>query len=192
MLRTAAHRLYTNVLYTGTKPIVFATGPAGTGKTKIACDYAIHAIKSREFDRLVITRPVHGVDEDLGFLPGDIGDKMKPWMLPITDELGSHYRNTELAPLAYMRGRTFKNSLILADEMQNSTTEQMKMLLTRLGDNSRMIVTGDLRQTDREVSGLKAAVDILPRNMEYIDFVELGNEDILRHEAVKEILRYWV
>jgi phosphate starvation-inducible PhoH-like protein len=141
--------------------IVVTAGPAGTGKTYLAMLAAVRAFRAGEVDRIVLTRPAVGVeDERHGFLPGDLNQKMDPWIRPLTDILRDYYRvadiaamiaeqTIEIAPLAFMRGRTFKNSFIIADEMQNATPSQMKMLLTRLGENSKMAVTGDLQQADR-------------------------------------------
>ena len=140
--------------------IIFTTGPAGTGKTLISTLYAIKEFQKSNIDKIVITRPAVSVDEQHGFLPGTLVEKMAPWTRPIFDIFDEYYHpkemeylvennKIEVAPLAYMRGRTFKNAIILADEMQNATPSQMKMLLTRLGTGSKMVVTGDLQQADR-------------------------------------------
>ena len=160
-------RDYNRVLYSISKPMVFAVGPAGTGKTMLACCAAIQGYNDRTYKRIVLTRPVVSVEEDIGFLPGTMEEKMDPWTRPIMDIFAEYYTQNdiqymikekiiEICPLAYMRGRTFKNCWIVADEMQNSTINQMKMLMTRLGENSRLIVTGDLEQYDRinELNGL--------------------------------------
>ena len=142
------------------KNIVFGIGPAGTGKTLLACQSAVKAFLSGEVERIVVTRPAVSADEDLGFLPGTLEEKMAPWTRPIFDVFREHfYANEieamikegviEISPLAYMRGRTFKDAYIIADEMQNATPNQMKMLLTRIGTGSKMVVTGDLAQADR-------------------------------------------
>ena len=142
------------------KDIVFGIGPAGTGKTLLAVQVAIKNFKEGLFDKIVITRPAVSVDEDLGFLPGKMEDKMAPWTRPIFDVFKEYYSPrdvenmvqddiVEIAPLSYMRGRTFKKAFIVADEMQNATESQMKMLLTRIGEHSQMAVTGDLNQADR-------------------------------------------
>ena len=142
------------------KMIVFAIGPAGTGKTMLAVQWAIDQLKYGHADKIIITRPAVSVDEDHGFLPGTLQEKMEPWTKPIMDVFAENYSVREIenfvkegvietSPLAYMRGRTFKNAVIIADEMQNATPSQMKMLLTRLGIGSRMVVTGDLQQADR-------------------------------------------
>jgi phosphate starvation-inducible PhoH-like protein len=152
-------------------------------------------------DKIVVTRPAVSVDEELGFLPGTLEQKMAPWTRPIFDVLSEYYYAreieamiregiVEISPLAYMRGRTFKNAYIIADEMQNATPNQMKMLLTRLGENSKMVVTGDLAQADRlKDNGL---IDFCQRlrnkNLDKLDIVEFGMVDIERHDAVKEVL----
>ena len=184
------------------KKILFAVGPAGTGKTLLATQTAIKLLKEKEIEKLVVTRPAVSVDEQHGFLPGTLEKKMEPWTRPIFDVLAEYYyakdiQNMliegviEISPLAYMRGRTFKNAFILADEMQNATPNQMKMLLTRIGENSRMVVTGDLRQADRlEDNGLIEFIRLLKNkeSLKYVDMVNFGQRDIERHPAVKEIL----
>jgi phosphate starvation-inducible protein PhoH and related proteins len=185
--------------------IVFTTGPAGTGKTLISTLYAIREFRAGRVDKIVITRPAVSVDEQHGFLPGTLVEKMAPWTRPIFDIFDQFYHpkemeylvennKIEVAPLAYMRGRTFKNSIILADEMQNATAEQMKMLLTRIGDNSKLIVTGDLNQHDRGYSdnGLKDFLDRI-RNVtsERISLVEFDHTQIERHPAVAEVLKIY-
>jgi phosphate starvation-inducible PhoH-like protein len=184
--------------------IVFATGPAGTGKTMLAVQAAILALREREIDRIVITRPAVGVDDERhGFLPGDINSKMEPWTRPIFDVFQEYYSPKEIknmidemvieiSPLAFMRGRTFKNAFIIADEMQNATPNQMKMLLTRIGDDSRMVVTGDVQQTDRKEAqnGLLDFSRLYNsyKDSQFIDFVTFGYADIERHPAVREVL----
>lgn len=182
--------------------IVIATGPAGTGKTLFATEYGLKQFLFGKFDKIIFTRPAVSVDEELGFLPGTIEEKMAPWVRPIYDILYQfmsvaevthliYEKKIEIAPLAYMRGRTFKNTWIIADEMQNSTKNQMKMLLTRLGENSRMVITGDLDQHDRtgEMNGLQ---DFLEKfrgcRSNSISSIEFEIGDIEREEVVKEIL----
>lgn len=198
---------YVCSLYDYNKSIIFATGPAGTGKTLLAVLAAIKALKEGDIKKIVLTRPAVEVDNERhGFLPGDLNQKMEPWTKPIFDVLHEHFstRETarmleeqilEISPLAFMRGRTFKNSWIIADEMQNATPSQMKMLLTRLGENSRMIITGDVRQTDRK-EGDNGLIDfnILMNkygNSPYIDWIKFENKDIERHPAVAEILKIY-
>jgi phosphate starvation-inducible PhoH-like protein len=185
--------------------IVFTTGPAGTGKTLISTLFAIREFRAGRVDKIIITRPAVSVDEQHGFLPGTLVEKMAPWTRPIFDIFDQFYHpkemeylvennKIEVAPLAYMRGRTFKDAIILADEMQNATQEQMKMLLTRIGDNSKLIVTGDLNQYDRGYAdtGLKDFLERI-RNMksERISLVEFDHTQIERHPAVAEVLKIY-
>ena len=183
--------------------IVVTAGPAGTGKTYLAMLAAIRALKSGHCERLVLTRPAVGVeDERHGFLPGDLVSKMEPWTRPLFDVMREHYHTRditgmldngviEISPLAYMRGRTFKNAFIIADEMQNATPSQMKMLLTRLGENSRMVVTGDLNQADRpRENGLLEFCNLYGQGGDYrmIAMARFESKDVERHPVVKEIL----
>jgi phosphate starvation-inducible protein PhoH and related proteins len=184
------------------KMIVFATGPAGTGKTMLAVQWAIDQLKYGEATKIIITRPAVSVDEEHGFLPGDLNEKMAPWTRPIFDVLAENYNAKEIeymvaegiietSPLAYMRGRTFKNAVVIADEMQNTTPSQMKMLLTRLGQGSKMVVTGDLQQADRPSNNGLLEFLKLYNNFEdhrYVDICHFTVGDVERHEAVKEIL----
>ena len=184
------------------KMIVFAIGPAGTGKTMLAVQWAVDQLKYGSAEKIIITRPAVSVDEQHGFLPGDLNEKMAPWTKPIFDVLSENFNAREIenfvkegvietSPLAYMRGRTFKNSVVIADEMQNATPSQMKMLLTRLGHNSKMVVTGDLQQADRPSSnGLLEFLQLFNNfeNNRYVDLVKFDVQDVERHEAVKEIL----
>lgn len=185
--------------------IVFATGPAGTGKTMLAVLAAVKALKNNDVERLVVTRPAVGVDDEKhGFLPGDLNAKMEPWTKPIFDVLREYYNAKEIqtmilegvieiSPLAFMRGRTFKNAFIIADEMQNATPNQMKMLLTRLGEGSMMAVTGDLAQADRlQDNGLINFTKLLESvNTTHLDVVRFEQGDIERHNAVKEVLQVY-
>jgi len=185
--------------------IVFAVGPAGTGKTLISTLAGIRALMQNKIDKFVVTRPAVSVDEQHGFLPGTLQEKMAPWTRPIFDVFEEYYtpdqiefmindNKVEIAPLAYMRGRTFKNSYIIADEMQNATDNQMKMLLTRLGQNSKMIVTGDLEQHDRgyETNGLKCFMErLMTTKSDLIKAVNFTNKDIERHKVVTEVLRLY-
>ena len=184
------------------KNIVFAIGPAGTGKTMLACQWAVKMFQDGEVDKIVVTRPAVSVDEQHGFLPGTLQEKMQPWTRQIFDVFEEYYYAREIenfikegvieiSPLAYMRGRTFKKSIIIADEMQNATPSQMKMLLTRIGDGSRMIVTGDLQQADRPRSnGLLEFLKLYDnfKNHKHVDICQFSVEDVERHEAVREIL----
>jgi phosphate starvation-inducible protein PhoH and related proteins len=195
---------YVELLLDPSKLMVFAVGPAGTGKTMLAVLAAIKAYKEGSIQRIVLTRPAVGVDDEKhGFLPGDLNQKMEPWTKPLFDVINEYYTPKdvanmiendiiEIAPLAMMRGRTFKNCFIIADEMQNATPNQMKMILTRLGENSEMVITGDVNQTDRQAAqnGLLDFGKLLSRfgEAEYIDSVEFNRDDIERHPAVKEVL----
>jgi phosphate starvation-inducible PhoH-like protein len=195
---------YTLKLLDQTKDIVFGVGPAGTGKTLLAVQVAVKMFKEGIVDKIIVTRPAVSVDEDLGFLPGTLEQKMAPWTRPIFDVLRDYFHAKEIsnmidegiieiAPLAYMRGRTFKKCFILADEMQNATENQMKMLLTRLGEGSRMAVTGDLAQADRiKDNGLiKFVQKLQSNNSNRLDIVRFAQGDIERHEAVKEVLKIY-
>jgi phosphate starvation-inducible PhoH-like protein len=187
------------------KDMVFALGPAGTGKTLIATLWAIKQLKSREIERIVITRPAVSVDEQHGFLPGTLEQKMAPWTRPIMDvfrefwdlkQIESMLENEviEIAPLAYMRGRTFKNCVIIGDELQNSTVSQMKMLLTRIGEGSKMVITGDLNQHDRgfEQNGLADFIKRLAEDpSSRMSLVEFERQHVERHPAVAEVLRIY-
>jgi phosphate starvation-inducible PhoH-like protein len=182
--------------------IVIANGPAGTGKTMLSIELGIKNFLLGNFDKLVFTRPVVSVDEDIGYLPGTLEEKMSPWVVPIFDIIHEFIsvkevkemiseKIIEVIPLGMMRGRTLKNCWIVADEMQNSSISQMKMLLTRLGENSKLIITGDLEQNDRknEVNGLE---DFLNRfkgkKSNSISSIEFDKSDIEREEIVKEVL----
>lgn len=200
--RNLAQEDYVALLDDSRKAITFAMGPAGTGKTLLGVLAAIDAFKNNVCDKIVITRPAVSVDEQHGFLPGTLVEKMAPWTRPIFDVMEEYWSPQEIeamiednvleiAPLAYMRGRTFKNAWIIADEMQNATPNQMKMLLTRIGDNSRIIVTGDLMQHDRgfEDNGLKNFVELLEKKRSsMIGVVKFARGDVERHEAVTEVL----
>ena len=178
------------------KPIVIGTGPAGSGKTLLACQVALEHVSKFQRPNIVLTRPIVTVDEDMGYLPGDMDQKMEPWTKPMYEIFGQFFNRNQMdrfitvEPLGYMRGRTFNNTLIIADEMQNSTPNQMKMLLTRVGEGTKLIVTGDLEQSDLgPENGLGDLVYKMQcQDLEYIRHVEMGDEDIVRHPAVKEVL----
>ena len=186
------------------KDIVFGIGPAGTGKTLLAVQVAVKNFKEGLVDKIIVTRPAVSVDEDLGALPGTLEQKMAPWTRPIFDVLREYFSTyeiegmiqegiIEIAPLSYMRGRTFKNAYIIADEMQNATPNQMKMLLTRLGEGSKMAVTGDLKQADRaHDNGLVEFLDLMEeKNTSKLDVVRFEKHDVERHDAVKEVLEMY-
>jgi phosphate starvation-inducible PhoH-like protein len=182
--------------------LVFGVGPAGTGKTYLAVAMAVQMLSSGDIDRLILCRPAVEAGERLGFLPGDMKEKIDPYLQPLYDGLRDTLREGELtkrmengeievAPLAFMRGRTLKNSFVILDEAQNATTMQMKMFLTRLGENSRMVVTGDLSQTDlpgHQRSGLAEALEVL-RDVETISVVRFSDKDVVRHRLVAEIVK---
>ena len=181
--------------------LVFAIGPAGTGKTYISVALAVRALKNKQVKKIIITRPAVEAGENLGFLPGDLKEKIDPYLRPIYDALSDmvpseklkfyeENKIIEIAPLAYMRGRTLQNAFILLDEAQNTTPMQIKMFLTRMGPNSKAIITGDRSQIDlpkNQRSGLIDAVSIL-KGIEGIGFVELEGKDVVRHRLVKEII----
>jgi phosphate starvation-inducible protein PhoH and related proteins len=181
--------------------LVFALGPAGTGKTYISVALAVKALKNKTVKKIIITRPAVEAGENLGFLPGDLKEKIDPYLRPIYDALHDmipheklqYYMEREIieiAPLAYMRGRTLNNAFILLDEAQNTTPMQMKMFLTRMGPDSKMIITGDTTQIDlpgKQRSGLKEATRIL-QNVKGIGFVELSEKDVVRHRLVRDII----
>ncbi|MBT1685563.1 PhoH family protein [Dawidia soli] len=181
--------------------LVFALGPAGTGKTYISVAMAVRALKNKQVKKLIITRPAVEAGENLGFLPGDLKEKIDPYLRPIYDALHDmipfeklrYYMEREIieiAPLAYMRGRTLNNAFILLDEAQNTTPMQMKMFLTRMGPDSKMIVTGDVSQIDlpsRQKSGLKEATRILA-DVKGIGILELNEKDVVRHRLVRDII----
>ena len=193
---------YVGLLKQRSKKIVVATGPAGTGKTMFATEYGVRNFLLGTYEKLIFTRPSVSVDEDLGYLPGTLEEKMAPWVRPIYDILYQFIspkevihlmeeKIIEISPLGYMRGRTFKNCWIVADEMQNSTISQMKMLLTRLGENSRLIITGDLEQYDRnnELNGLDDFLNkFRGKRSSSISSFEFQRSDIQREEVVKEVL----
>ena len=208
---------YINILNDKNARIVFAVGPAGTGKTLVACSHAMKLLTSGAIEKVVITRPVVPVEEEeIGFLPGNINKKMDPWMRPILDIFLETYKQKELdrliydnvieiAPLAFMRGRTFKNTFIIGDEMQNSTPTQMKMLLTRLGESSKVVVTGDIQQNDITGGKENGLQDIVTKTNKYtsimrkkhdvdieslnsVQIIEFNNEHIERSKVARKIL----
>ena len=182
--------------------MVFGIGPAGTGKTYLACAMAINALRNKEIERIILTRPAVEAGERLGFLPGDMQEKVDPYLRPLYDalydvlgiEAAAKLREKgaiEVVPLAYMRGRTLDNAYIILDEAQNTTREQMKMFLTRMGFNSKVVVTGDITQIDLPsgtMSGLKEAQKVL-KGVEGIRFNYFTEVDVVRHELVKRIIR---
>lgn len=200
--RNVNQEVYLELLKAPKKYIVFAVGPAGTGKSMLGVQMAIKHLKERLVDRIIVTRPAVSVDEEHGFLPGKLNEKMEPWTRPIFDVFREYYHPkeieamltngiVEISPLAYMRGRTFKDAYIIADEMQNATPSQMKMLLTRIGENSRMVVTGDLNQADRpNNNGLLDFINKIENHAGHkmIGIATFEAKDVERHPAVREIL----
>ena len=192
-------------LLDSTQSIVVATGPAGTGKTYLAMLAAIKAFRNGACERIVLTRPAVGVDDEKhGFLPGDLNSKMEPWTRPLFDVLREYYsakevtamlenQTIEISPLAFMRGRTFKNAWIIADEMQNATPSQMKMLMTRIGENSKIVITGDVEQTDRTVhnNGLIDLCKRLETKREGLAVCYMTNKDIQRHPIIDTVLEIY-
>ena len=198
--KTVGQKNYVSAIKKNT--IVFGVGPAGTGKTYLAVCQAVNAFKSKEIEKIILTRPAVEAGEKLGFLPGDLQTKVDPYLRPLYDALGELFGletsqklmekgTIEVAPLAYMRGRTLSNAFVILDEAQNATREQMKMFLTRLGDGSKMVVTGDLTQTDLpegKTSGLKQAVTIL-KGIDEIAICTFSEKDVVRHPLVGKIVK---
>ncbi|UKT65741.1 PhoH family protein [Pedobacter mucosus] len=186
----------------GKNDILFAIGPAGTGKTYTAVALAVRALKNKEIKRIVLTRPAVEAGENLGFLPGDLKEKIDPYLRPLYDALDDmipaeklkfyiENRTIEIAPLAFMRGRTLDNCFVILDEAQNATDMQLKMFLTRMGPTAKFIVTGDITQIDlpkKQMSGLHTGLRIL-EDIKGIDIIYLSGEDVVRHKLVKDILR---
>ena len=203
--RNLSQETYLELLKNPRKYITFAIGPAGTGKTMLAVQMAIKLFKEGSISKIIVTRPAVSVDEEHGFLPGTLNQKMEPWTRPIFDVFEEYYHPKEIqemledgvieiSPLAYMRGRTFKNAFVIADEMQNATPSQMKMLLTRLGDNSRMVVTGDLNQADRpRENGLLEFCELYGQGGDYrmIAMARFETKDVERHPVVREVLKIY-
>lgn len=181
--------------------MMFAIGPAGTGKTYTAVALAVKALKNKEVKRIILTRPAVEAGENLGFLPGDLKEKLDPYMQPLydalndmvpTDKLNQYIENRtiQIAPLAFMRGRTLDNAFVILDEAQNTTESQMKMFLTRMGANAKFIITGDATQVDlpvKQPSGLLQALRLL-KKVEGIEIIELNNSDVIRHKLVRSII----
>ena len=198
--KTVGQKKYVDAIKKNT--VVFGVGPAGTGKTYLAVCLAVSAFKGKQVEKIILTRPAVEAGEKLGFLPGDLQTKVDPYLRPLYDALQEMFGmetylklmekgSIEIAPLAYMRGRTLSNAFIILDEAQNTTCEQMKMFLTRMGDGSKMVITGDVTQIDLpegKKSGLKQAVSIL-KNIDGIETVTLTAKDVVRHPLVMQIGR---
>jgi len=208
--KTESQEEYVKMLDDSRYKMIVANGAAGTGKTLLACQSAIKELYDGDKDKIIITRPVVPVEEDIGFLPGTLNKKMDPWTRPIMDIFNDfHSKNNiknmmkdntiEISPLGFMRGRTFKNAFIIADEMQNCSPNQMIMLLTRLGINSKIVITGDLKQCDKEWSGLKDLLEKLElfyndkeiMKKDGIGIIEFTNLDVQRSELVSKILKIY-
>lgn len=204
--KSVNQKKYVDLLTDKEKSLIVALGPAGCGKTLFACSHAIESLKSGEIQKIVLTRPMVSVeDEEIGFLPGNIVSKMDPWTKPMFDIFSEYFSmndlhgmiqsgTIEICPLAFMRGRTFHRSFVLADEMQNSSPTQILMLATRLGFNSKMVMMGDLQQSDRpsQINGLSDFLDKYNKRVEHevtgMGIVELEKEDVMRSNIVKEVL----
>lgn len=200
--RNPVQRYYKQLLDNPKIPIIVSTGPAGTGKTLLACHSGAQQLASGKVARLILTRPAVSVDEQHGFLPGTLEQKMDPWVRPMWDALGTYFspktiksmmgdRIIEICPLAYMRGRTFDAAWIIADEMQNATPNQMRMVLTRIGNNSKLIVAGDPDQYDKgfDLNGIGDLTNRLSKsNLSSIQVVQFGVEHIERHPVIKDVL----
>lgn len=198
--KTLGQKQYVEAIKKNT--IVFGVGPAGTGKTYLAVALAVKSFKAHDVNRIILTRPAVEAGEKLGFLPGDLQDKVDPYLRPLYDGLSDmlgfesfqkfmEKGTIEVAPLAYMRGRTLENAFIILDEAQNTTPEQIKMFLTRLGNGSKMVITGDITQIDlpnRQKSGLIEALEVL-ENVEDIAIQQFNEKDVVRHKLVQEIVK---
>ena len=208
LILTDMQQKYKSSLHDYHIPIVLCTGPAGTGKTMIACKEAVSLLRLKKINKIVITRPTITVEENIGFLPGNIEDKLYPFMIPIYDYFSEYFTKEqiqslinngrlEIAPLAFMRGRTFSDAIIIADEMQNSSKNQFKMLLTRIGENSKLIITGDLQQNDLgPENGLKDFLELLDKryktdeskNSQGFEHIKFDNSNIKRSQIISKIL----
>jgi phosphate starvation-inducible PhoH-like protein len=198
---------YIDYLTDPEKHIVFATGPAGTGKTMLAVLAAIKALREGDCKKIILTRPAVGVDDEKhGFLPGDLNQKMEPWCIPLFDVIHEYYspkdsakmleeKTIEIAPLAFMRGRNLKDAFVICDEMQNAGVNMMKMALTRLAANSKMVITGDLNQKDRKYSSDNGLQDFIARlksaSSNTIAMVDFTRRDVQRHPVVAEVLKLY-
>ena len=203
-LKNEMQEMYMSYLNDLEVPIVFSIGPAGTGKTFLACHYAITSFLKNDIHKIIITRPTVSVDEEHGFLPGDLNDKMKPWLRPIYDIFEKYISHSymqrlikeetiEICPLAFMRGRTFENCIIIADEMQNSTESQMKMMLTRISYDSKLIINGDLNQSDNHRNGLKDFLNKYEnsKNPQKDNILLNKSNNIQRHPIIETVLNIY-
>ena len=205
--KSAGQTYYKKMLYDQNLDLLICNGPAGSGKTSLACDYSLDSLKNKDFHKIIITRPTISIEENLGFLPGDINQKMSPWTAPIYDIFKEYFSSSELdfyikegiievCPLGFIQGRTFKNSVIIADEMQNSSDSQMFMLLTRIGEGSKMIINGDLDQNNNKDNGLLNLIEKVNYKYESemdkynnrIGLITLDKNDIQRHPIIKKVI----
>ena len=202
LARNSNQQLYIDALKSSSQVIVF--GPAGTGKTYMASTYAANQYITKAIDKIVITRPHVAVGKELGFLKGDLTEKTMPWALPVLDVLEKHLGkgvvetgikngNIEMAPLALMRGRSFDDAFIIVDETQNITTHELKMLLTRVGDNSTIVLNGDVQQSDlKEADGLSKVIHLAKKYMLPVPIIEFGVEDIVRSDICKQWVKIFM
>jgi len=200
--RTAIQKLFLDALRDSSQVLVL--GPAGTGKTYVTATYAADLYTLKEIDKIVITRPHVAVGKDIGFLPGTLEEKTYPWALPVLDVLEKHWGkgtldtaikngNVEMAPLALMRGRSFDNSFIIVDEAQNITTHELKMLLTRVGECSTIVLNGDVQQSDlKEADGLTKIIHLAKKHMLPVPIVEFGVEDIIRSDICAQWVKVFI
>jgi phosphate starvation-inducible PhoH-like protein len=210
--RNSRQQKFQSLIHDKDKFIIFGIGCAGTGKTLLSCQESLNLLFHKKVKKIVLTRPVVSVEnEEIGFLPGTLEDKMSPWVRPLFDNLCEFYTPSEIkqmikedkieiCPLGFMRGRTFRDTVILVDEAQNTTPRQMKMVLTRIGENSKLILNGDIRQSDLEqTNGLEDIVCRLQQSypvshdmfLDGIAMVHFGNEHVLRHQVVEKIIRVY-
>jgi phosphate starvation-inducible PhoH-like protein len=203
--KTENQQIYQKLLDNQNENLIIATGPPGSGKTLMACISAINHLKEGTIQKIIITRPTISIDENIGFLPGSIETKMKPWTIPIFDIFEKYYTKSqiknmidigqiEICPLGFMQGRTFDFCFVIGDEMEHSTIEQMYLFLTRLGLKSRMVITGDLAQNKKCINnGLHDLISKfkMNQNMNNINLVELDNEDVQRSELVQQIVKMY-
>lgn len=205
--KSSGQTFYKKMLYDKNLDLIICNGPAGSGKTSLACDFSLDSLKNKEFNKIIITRPTISIEENLGYLPGDINQKMSPWTAPIYDIFKEYFSSSELefyikegiievCPLGFIQGRTFKNAVIIADEMQNSSNSQMFMLLTRIGEGSKMIINGDLDQNKEQNNGLLHLIDKVNYRYETemekynnrIGIIQLDKNDIQRHQIITKII----
>lgn len=208
IIPTTKQSIYEKFMRESTVPLVIGVGPAGTGKTHFACKIALEHLENKTINKIIITRPTIAVGQNIGFLPGDIEAKMEPWLIPIYDNfvksvddnklIKNYFHNNyiEICPLSYIRGRTFDNCFVIADEMQNSSISEMKSLVTRIGYDSKLVITGDIKQSDiqDDVNGLEDLMSLLEKkniDTNQIKYVIFDKDDVKRSEFVKYILELY-